>query len=356
MNRILSRLDIINELLIKNAFSKDKAGLLNGKLGLSIYFFTLARETQKQEYQEVLEKLIGEVYDAVDASTFPADFEEGLAGIAWGICYLTRNNFVNADLDEILSEVDDRIYKYLIENIETLPLNIKPGILGYLFYYIYRLESSTGSGEKSNEHIFRMICADLINRLGKMIEEETFQSREPVLFTVFWDLPILLMLLAEARKRNINPNKIDRILDYLSPIVNSLYPSLHSNRLYLLLGMRYILNEVPDLGWQPHADFIRQRTDPSRIIDEECKNLDIMVMDGVSGLAFIGRKLAELTGDAGLLLPEDKVMAKIEESVCWGEGEFYQEIKSNIGLCSGLSGVGMIILEFLKDRREAELT
>ena len=355
MNRILSQLDTINELLVKNSLSKNRAGLLNGKLGLSIYFFTLARETKKEEYQEILRKLIGEVYDAVDESTFPADFEDGLAGIAWGICYLTENNFVNADLDEILSEVDDRIYRYLVENVEKLPLNIKQGILGYLFYYIYRLGSTTGSVEKSNEYIFRMTCADLINRLGQMIEENTFQSREPVLFTLFWDLPILLMLLAEAKKLNINPNKIDRILDYLTPIVASLYPSLHSNRLYLLLGMRYILNEVPALGWQPHADFIRQGIDPTRIIEDECKNLDIMVGDGISGLTFIGRKLAALTGDAELLLPEDKVMAKIEESVCWGEQEFYQEMKNNIGLCSGLSGVGMLLLGFLKEKREAEL-
>ena len=353
MNRILLQLDTINELLIKNALSEDKVGLLNGKLGLSIYFFALARETKKQEYQEILEKLIGEVYDAVDESTFPADFEDGLAGIAWGICYLTRNNFVNADLDEILSEVDDRIYKYLIENIEKLPVNIKQGILGYLLYYLYRLGSTTGSGEKNNEYVFRMICADLINRLGQRIEEDTFQSREPVLFTVFWDLPVLLMLLAEAKKLNISPHKIDRILDYLTPVVASLYPSLHSNRLYLLLGMQYILHEVPALGWQAHAGFIRQGIDSSKIIEDECRNLDIMVGDGVSGLAFIGRKLAELTGDAELLLPEDKITTKIRGSVCWGEGEFYQEMKNNIGLCTGLSGIGMLLLEFLKEKKES---
>ena len=355
MTRILSQLDTINESLVNNALSANTAGLLNGKLGLSIYFFTLARETKKQEYQKILEGLIGEVYEAVDESTFPADIEDGLAGVAWGICYLTRNNFVNADLDEILSEVDDRIYKYLVENIQKLPVNIKQGILGYLFYYIYRLKNTTGSGNKNNEYIFRMICTDLINRLGQMIEEDRLQNREPILFTVFWDLPILLMLLAEARKLHINPNKIDRVLDYLTPMIISLYPNRHGNRLYLLLGMEHILNELPGLEWRVHADFIRQGIDLSRIIDEECKNLDVLIMNGVSGLAFIGRKLADLTGDAGVLLPEDKVLTKIGESVCWSEAEFYQEIKNNIGLCSGLSGVGMIILEFLKDRGETEL-
>lgn len=41
MNRILSQLDAINELLVESPQSKSGVGLLNGKLGASIYLFTL---------------------------------------------------------------------------------------------------------------------------------------------------------------------------------------------------------------------------------------------------------------------------------------------------------------------------
>lgn len=356
MNPILSQLDIINELLIENARQKSKAGLLNGKLGLSIYFFTLARETKSQGYQEILEKLIGEVYDAVDEPTFTADFEDGLTGIASGICYLTKNKFVSADLDEVLGEVDDRIYRHLMGNVGELTMNIKHGLLGYLLYYVYRLECAAGAGDQTNEFLFRRICATLINRVGVLVEEGLYQNQEPVLFTIYWDFPILLMLLSRARRLNINPNKVDRILEYLTPTLTSLYPRLHSNRLYLLLGVAYILRERPGAEWREHAGFLKNGIDVSKIIDDECKNLDIMFHDGVSGLAFIGRRLAALTGDEDLLLPEDRVIAKVRESVCWGDGEFYQEMKNDIGLSAGLSGVGMLLLEFLKQKRVAEET
>lgn len=355
MNRILSQLAAINELLAENASSKKDVGLFYGKLGLSIYFFILARETKKPEYQEIAEILIGEVYHSVGEATVPPDFEDGLAGIAWGLCYLVRNEYVDADLDEILSELDDRIYKYLIENIGKLSVNLRQGLLGYLCYYTYRLELTTVSGDMVNKYIFHMICMDLINQLGQLIEEEKFHSREPALFTIFWDLPVLLMLLAGARKLNINPDKINRILDCLTPIVTSLYPKLHSNRLYLLWGMENILKDVPIPDWRTHADFLRKGIEPTKIIDKECKNLNVLAADGISGLAFISRKLVGLTDDSGLILSEEKVVAKIRESVIWDEEGFHKDMKKSIGLCVGLSGIGLLLLEFLKDKKEVKL-
>ncbi len=355
MNQTLFQFDMINGLLVENASSISGVGLFNGKLGLSIYFFTLAREIKNPEYQEIAEILIGEVYNSVGEATILPDFEDGLAGIAWGICYLVRNEYVDAELDEILSELDDRIYKYLIENRGKLPVNLRQGLLGYLYYYTYRLESTPSSGDKVNKYIFQMICTDIINQLGQQIEEEKFHSREPILFTIFWDLPVLLILLANAKKSNINPNKVNRILDYLTNIVISLYPKLHSNRLYLLLGMEKILSEIPIPEWRTHADFLRKAIEPSKMILEECRNLNILVMDGISGLAFISKKFAELTDDSELLLSEVEVIKKIKGSVYWDDSEFYKEMKIRMGLCTGMSGIGLLLLEYLKDKREVKL-
>src|SRR5690554_7486412 len=122
-----------------------------------------------------------------------------MAGIAWGLYYLIRNGYVDADADEILSEADDRIYRFLNENTVNLPVSLRRGLLGYLFYYTYRLACSTGSSDKANVYIFQRVCIDLINQIGQLVEEDKFHSREPALFTVFWDLPVLLMLLARVR-------------------------------------------------------------------------------------------------------------------------------------------------------------
>lgn len=355
MEKIKSKLNEVVELLAQITPEVTNVGLLNGKLGMSIFFFELAQETQNEAQAEMAEKLVEEVYNFIAEGSVPMNFENGLAGIASGICYLAKNGFVEADLDEILEDVDDRMFKYLIANMEKIPFNLRQGLLGYLFYTLSRYEAGGDSEDDTNKYIFRRLGADLINRLGQLIEEEKFQSREPLLFTVFWDLPVLLILLAEARKLNVNPGKVDKIVDYLSPMVTSMFPRLHSNRLYLLLGMEYLLKEIDYPSWSEHADFLRGNIKPSQIIDEECKNLNILVQDGISGLDFISRRLRSVTGNNELHFSGEQVFNKISESVCWEDLVFYKGFKNSIGLFSGLSGIGMLLTELLKVERNQDL-
>ncbi len=77
---------IINTLLLNASFI-DNIGLMHGKMGISIFFFHLSRKTGKQIYEDYAGELIDEIYDDINTST-PVDFENGLAGIGWGIEYL----------------------------------------------------------------------------------------------------------------------------------------------------------------------------------------------------------------------------------------------------------------------------
>lgn len=81
MTQLPSELPQINKLLEEYAPSND--GLLHGKIGLGIYSFMLARETHDPEHQSMAEKYIGEIYEAAGKVSVPADFENGLTGIAW---------------------------------------------------------------------------------------------------------------------------------------------------------------------------------------------------------------------------------------------------------------------------------
>ena len=353
---ILSQLLQINKLLEGITPSEGSPGLFHGKMGLAIYFFALARKTNSSDHQSQTEKIIEEVYNEAGKVTFPVDFENGLSGIAWGLCYLIKNDYVNADPDEILEDVDDRIFSYLNENMEKLPLGISQGLLGYLVYYTYRLENAGDSGDQVIQYIHSRVVTDILNRLTQLIEEEKFQIREPALFTLDWDIPVLLVLLAKAKKLNVHPYKIDRILDFLTPLIASLYPRLHSNRLYLLLGLESILKVVPLSELRIHADFISESISLSKIIDEECKNLNIMAINGITGLTLIGRELSEITKESKFLFSQEQVIQKIKKSEYWKEEGYYKDIKKNIGLSTGLSGIGMLLLELLNDKNTAKVS
>ncbi|SHN18522.1 hypothetical protein SAMN04488057_109172 [Cyclobacterium lianum] len=341
-----SKLIAINRLLAEYAPSNEAPGLFQGKMGLGIYYFMLARETNDPAHQTMAEKCIGEVYEAAGNISIAADFENGLAGIAWGLCHLIKNDFVAADPDEILEDVDDRIYRYWNANKETLPVDIRQGLLGYWVYYTCRLELSH---DPVNHYIHTRVVSEIINRIGQLVEEENFQQREPDLFTLFWDLPLLLILLAKSKQLQVSSHKIDRILDYLTPIITSLYPRLHSNRVFLLLGLESMIKQLPLTVLQDHADLLRKSISLTRIIEEECKSLNILAQDGITGLAFISRKLSAATGTSELLFAREALIRKISKSVYWLEESHYQEMKKNTGWATGLSGIGMLLLEILKD-------
>ena len=93
---------LINTLLLNASFI-DNIGLMHGKMGISVYFFHLARSTRNKVYEEYAGELIDEIYEEIIVNT-PVNFENGLAGIGWGIEYLVQNGFIEADTDEVLED------------------------------------------------------------------------------------------------------------------------------------------------------------------------------------------------------------------------------------------------------------
>ncbi|MFO7825700.1 MAG: sulfotransferase [Cyclobacterium sp.] len=349
LKQILSILEKLNDFISKNEPAKNEVGLLNGKIGLSIYFFMLGRSTRNSEILSIAEHILMDVYNTLGNFIIPTNFQNGLSGIAWGLCHLIKNDYVEGDPDEILIDVDHQIISYWNANKETLPVDLRLGLLGYLAYYTSRLEISQGHAKSVNQNIHTRVVSEIINRIGQLVEEEKFQHREPELFTLYWDLPLLLILLAKAKQLQVNSNKIDRILDYLTPIITSLYPRLHSNRMYLLLGLESIFKELPLTALQDHADLLKESISLDTIIDEECKNLNILAQDGITGLAWISRKLSALTGTSKLLLPMEKIIQKTSRSNYWEENGYNQDMVNNCGLTAGLGGIGILLLEYLND-------
>ncbi len=150
-NRIDSRLQRIANVLLLNASFIDNIGLLNGKMGIAIFFYHYSRYTGNKIYGDYAGELIDEIYEEINTNT-PVDFANGLTGIGWGIEYLVKSKFLEADTDEALSEIDNAIYRSRINS----PILINDGkdLFGYGLYYIMHL---TG-GE---------ICDDDLNTLMK---------------------------------------------------------------------------------------------------------------------------------------------------------------------------------------------
>lgn len=99
----------VTDFLLLNASFIENLGLLHGKMGVSIYFFHLARKTKNTNYEDYAKELIDEIYEEISNET-PACFENGLAGIGSGIEYLVQNHFMEAETDEVLEDLDEALF------------------------------------------------------------------------------------------------------------------------------------------------------------------------------------------------------------------------------------------------------
>jgi hypothetical protein len=285
---------IINTLLLNASFI-DNPGLMHGKMGISIYFYHLARQTQNKIYEDYAGELIDEIYEEITLNT-PAGFENGLAGIGWGIEYLVQNGFIEADTDEVLEEFDNRIFKDLIYNTPK-EIGLLNGLIGLGAYFLKRLQNPASNDEKISALTNKQALVHLIDELDRKTQNITEITSEPLIFSndrlrkesygqtfessnnpqtfelsnnrqtlelpnykqqigaqrksrssgttnhktfdLTWDYPVLLWFLAGLYEQNIFNFKVEKIIQRLiKPLSNKLnLPKLQSNRLLLALAL-----------------------------------------------------------------------------------------------------------------------
>jgi hypothetical protein len=260
----------INNTLLLNASFIDNLGLMHGKMGISICFYHLAWQTGNQIYEDYAGELIDEIYEEITANT-PVDFENGLAGIGWGIEYLVQNGFIEADTDEVLEEFDNRIFKELIYNTPQ-DIGLLNGLTGLGAYFLKRLQNPASNDEKIPTLTNKQTLIHLIDELDRRTSDITEIIREPYmisnkkqqttnnkqrttepvqtvqpggqqttnkLFDLTWDYPALLWFLSELYEQNIFNFKVEKIIKRLTESLSneSNLPKMQSNRLLLALAL-----------------------------------------------------------------------------------------------------------------------
>lgn len=131
--------------LTLNYNSVPSPGLLNGKMGGVLFFYLYAKHSGQPHYRNIAESLLEGVYDQISENT-PVDFLSGLCGIGWGVEYLIRNKFVDADPDDILEDIDIKLMESNVRRMNDW--NFYSGLSGMLYYVVTRLESYDRQGKK----------------------------------------------------------------------------------------------------------------------------------------------------------------------------------------------------------------
>ena len=139
VNYLEGELSEITDYLLLNTSFCNNIGVLNGRMGVCLYFYFLSKFPRLSFFQGFANELLDEVIDQINLDT-SIDFSSGLSGIAWGIDILFKEDFLEGDVDDVLADYDRQIIEVLCSK-EINDNSFNTGLEGVLYYLIYRYMS-----------------------------------------------------------------------------------------------------------------------------------------------------------------------------------------------------------------------
>ena len=188
-------------------------GLVGGKMGLCVNLFAFSRVVNDTGINEKANAMLDEIFFE-SKGNLSLGFTDGLLGIGWGIEFLVRERFVEADSNEILYDLDQRVFLrkfYPTSNNEADYF----GFMGLGNYMLSRLKSPSASDDHLSILMIKQNIIGIIEQLdwGKGIVIFGEKNGLPGTLKV---LPMMLSFLTEMYELDIYNSRILKILDWVS--------------------------------------------------------------------------------------------------------------------------------------------
>jgi hypothetical protein len=331
----------IGDILINKKINDP--GLISGKAGVVIFFYNLAEKTSDKKYLKYADLLIDEIYKRFNLNI---NLRDGIAGTAWCIEYLIQNNFCKGNANEILKEIDTRIFKFLYEHHE-IPFDLQYGLIGYLQYIMMRLKNKKtykSDEVQINIELFKFI----INKIDRIAPSQFLNLTKEVRFNLLEDIYILLWSLNEALVLNIYSEKILNMFKQWETHIISYIPGLHINCLYLATILLQTNKLLKSEKINKHINILLYSIDINQLeleIDiQKINNIQL----GYLGFLFVLNKGIQVFNSAYLnyeqlidfknkitVLYRNKLLNELKES---------DNTNTQYGIADGWAGVGLLLL------------
>ena len=148
-------------------------------MGIAIFFYQYGRYSDNKLYTDYAGELIDEIYEEINLNT-STDFADGLTGIGWGIEYLVKNGFIDADTDDILGDIDKKVYQRIQFEYEY---NELPGLL------LYQLARFKANNKRNEQHKFlnnhTILC--LLDESEKLLVYRKFEDSSETIIQKYYE-------------------------------------------------------------------------------------------------------------------------------------------------------------------------
>lgn len=155
----------LTDYVLLNAYSVDSTGFYNGKAGLSLCLFEVARMINDECVEDHAFELLQE---ALLSRNEDIGFENGLSGIGYVFLYLINNHFINADINDFFSEKRIMIDESLRLSLSDDKRNQRSLVL----YFILSLQRYMNDEERKILSLFIDKTLDMFQSLFLSVEDK----------------------------------------------------------------------------------------------------------------------------------------------------------------------------------------
>ena len=208
----------ISNILLVNGGFLDKLGLFTGGMGIVLFILRYARLTNNELFSDYGFNLIGKIQNSIHIET-PIDYKHGLAGIGSAMEYLVQCEYIKADTDDVLEEVDNRLF--VLDNLPCLSVD---ELLGIGYYALWRIIGKS----KSKQTIIKTILPPIVWILERKCQnldftyptvgflKEVVENENKMTLQRFSKIPLSLQLCRKKYPYGLEETNFNRFIKQFS--------------------------------------------------------------------------------------------------------------------------------------------
>ena len=169
------KLKEINEIITVQHRHETQIGVLNGLSGISLFQFYYSKYLDTNAYTDIGEEILTNAIDKINEGYQYSTFCTGIAGFGWVFDHLVQEDFIEADTDELLSELDQYLYTTMIVSIKSGNYDFLHGAIGYALYFTNRYRNTNSAALKNNYKTYLLEFIELLQKNAEKNDDGSFK-------------------------------------------------------------------------------------------------------------------------------------------------------------------------------------
>jgi lantibiotic modifying enzyme len=373
-----------------NAFIKqdEDDGLLSGYCGSALFYGYYYRLTGKQKHLNSLNRIITKTIKTLAKKELMYSHCSGIAGIAWCIQHLIKNNFISQDEGEDIFEiVDELLFEIMKRELGEGHYDFLHEGLGIILYFLDRLPDAKVQSYLA-EAVNQLEKASVTNETGIAWRDYFTEKSKAHSQSATYNLglahgiPAILSVLSIMYEKGIAITKtlplIESGVKWLLTNKNeledgcvSLYPTMvtdnnkaagtKQSRLGWCYGDLSIAITLSNIGMRLRNDAYKQEACSifqHTLKYRNCENggiADACLCHGSMGVSHIYRRAYIATGDDLFLKGAEQWLQESLDMATWKDGLAgfkyltHKGYENNYDLLEGITGIGLALIAALDE-------